>query len=151
MKDIYINVGCTFPPFWNSLPAILNDNYIPASRSFCFAHSKPLIYPVTDCLVWVVKTYKELGSLLFLQANKSAYHSFMDADRPHKSPSPRRKVLWLTVTAAGRIPAFSCTASQSPSSHRAMGEGWGHTRTWNGLHYRRGNFSLGSPNLLEWA
>ena len=39
-----------------SCPTFLSYDYISASPSFCFVQSKPLIYPVTDWLVWVVKT-----------------------------------------------------------------------------------------------
>lgn len=45
-----------------SLPVCLNYSQVYASRSFCFVDSKCLIYPVTDCLVWVIKNCKEPAS-----------------------------------------------------------------------------------------
>lgn len=91
-----------------SLPVCLNYSQVYASPSFCFVHSKCLIYPVTDCLVWVIKNCKEpaSGQVRLTRSNSNiqnisiSLHGLLESLQPQdngKRVTEHLQVKWVAL------------------------------------------------------
>lgn len=57
-------------------------------------------------LQWLPRTVKSLRSDFILQVDKLAYYYFMDADRRHKTPGSKTRILLLTAWQAAWASAY---------------------------------------------